>query len=173
MGAGNATAYQVTYNAPAGTCDGPNQSINLTQSVVFSTFMAPYQKFDGDNCESNRGKPYPVYPGQGNGSTQIIDSPRYTWGVNKDANTTVRLTVCAICTTTLNKDCPNGNYSVTISQNLGCISFTWQDVDKTLKHGGTVYGQGSSGKSKIPATATDKDWDKAKCYWDKANQGMK
>ena len=166
MGSANATAYKISYNSPKGTCDGTNESITLTQSVVFTTFLAPSPHFDSKNHKDNKGKPYPVYKGQGDGRTHIIDSPRYTWGINKDANTKVRLTVCAICTTTLDKICPDENLSIAIAQNLGCISFTWQDVDKTLQHGGETYGSGSSGRQKIPATTTDKDWGKAKKDWD-------
>lgn len=74
MGAGNTTAYKISYNPPQGTCDGSNQSVSMTQSVAMD-WWGKSPNFDDRNDDVNKGKPYPVYQGQGDSNTHIIDSP--------------------------------------------------------------------------------------------------
>jgi RHS repeat-associated protein len=167
---GNAvTAYKISYHATKGSCTGANQKISLTQSVAVSSIWGNPISFDCDTDNSNKGLPYPQYNGPGDGKTHIIDSPLDTRKMST-RDTTFRLTVCAICTTTnATKECPNVKPSAEV---LGCINFRWYDVAKKVKYNGNEYKLNDS-KHGIPAMVPEKDWDKAKSAWDKSAWGTK
>lgn len=154
-GGSTTDAYSVSYSPPSGVCQGRDESIKLVQALTCSgmaTGISPV--FDSRRKEVNEGELYPEYTGQTLDGEEhsLVDAPRNTRSLADSSTWT--LTVCAICTTTLCKD----GYRFVMYQNLGCVSFKWEDRSRSeLYYNGTLI----TSQSGIAASSPDSLWNSA------------
>jgi hypothetical protein len=147
--------YIIWYTPDDGICQGPCEKITLTQA--WTNGWGPNRlgpAFDYKDDPANKNRNYPVFDRPAADlPISMIDRPirgsftYYTW----------KMTVCAICTTTISDR--TGRLVVTIEQVLGCINFKWKDPkgDPTLIIGEKECKEPSS-HSGIPAANPEYPW---------------
>ncbi len=150
-----AKGFIVGYSASKGVCQGPCESITLTQAWTFGRGLWRYgPEFDYEDEPINGGRTYPIFDRPSPDiPISMIDRPFHeSFSCNR-----WQMTVCAICTTRLVD--ASGRRVIVIEQVLGCITFKWQDLkgDPTLIHGGRKYKHPSSANG-IPAVLPAYPW---------------